>query len=113
MDNGPGEGEEALKRVLNRLRPGDRITYETTKRDEAQVTITRVANEDGYYRVYAEGSRGGEYLFMPEKPDGMGNHPVPEVFWVNPEPGEGNNPYEVATRGSLTSLTLTVERNPR
>ena len=101
---------EALQELIKRLRPGDNINCQTTQWDDASVTVTKVAEEDGYYMVYTEGSRGGEYLFMSEKPGGWGNHPVPEVFWVNPEPDEGNNPYEVVTRGALLSLSITVER---
>jgi hypothetical protein len=101
---------EKLKQLLSRLRPGDHIIYETTQRDEATVTVTSTTLEDGQYRIYLEGPEGGEYLIMREKPEGMGNSPAPEAFWVNPKPNEGNNPYELVTRGSVISLSIRAER---
>lgn len=103
-------GSEKLKQLLTRLRPGDGITYETTLRDEATVTVTSTTLEEGHYRIYLEGPEGGEYLIVREKPEGMGNHPAPEAFWVNPDPNEGNNPYELVTRGSVVSLSISAER---
>lgn len=101
---------EELKQFLRRLRPGDRLKYKTNKQDETSATVTKTTIEDGLYRVYAKGPRDGEYVFMPEKAEGMGHHPVPEVFWVNPDPDEGSNTYELITRGALLSISLTVER---
>lgn len=46
---------------------------------------------------------------MPEKPEEMGNHPAPEVFWENPDPDEGNNPYELVTRGEIILLRIIAE----
>ena len=99
-----------LKQLLTRLRPGDVIAYETTQRDEATVTVTSTTLEDGHYWIDVEGPEGGEYLIMREKPEGMGNSPAPEAFWVNPDPNEGNNSYELVTRGSVLSLSITAER---
>ncbi|UWG47424.1 hypothetical protein HSRCO_1137 [Halanaeroarchaeum sp. HSR-CO] len=101
---------EKVKQLLTRLRPGDDISYKTTQRDEATVRVKSTSIEDGYYRIYLEGPEGGEYLIMREKPEGMGNSPAPEAFWVNPEPNEGNNPYELVTRGSVLSLSIFAER---
>ena len=101
-------GSERLERLVRRLRPGDEIEYETSTGHEVSHRVVEVTVEDGYDRVYAEGPRGGRYLLMPEKPAGMGNHPAPEVFWVNPDPDEGTNQYEAVTRGSLVSLSVTA-----
>ncbi|WP_157971548.1 hypothetical protein [Halorussus litoreus] len=101
---------EQLKRLLRRLHPGDQIEYETSTGREGSHKVVETAIEDGYYRVYAEGSQGGRYLLMPEKRDGMGDHPVPEAFWVNQDPDENNTPYELVTRGSILSLSITASR---
>ena len=101
---------EKLKQLIHRLRPGDTVEYQTSTGHEVTHKVIEISREEGYYRVYAKGPQGGRYLLMPEKPDGMGNHPAPEVFWVNPNPDEGSNPYEVVTRGSITSLSITAER---
>lgn len=100
---------ENLKQLLTRLRPGDTITYETNLRNEATVTVRSTTLEEGQYRIYLEGPQGCNYLIMREKPDTVGKHSAPEAFWVNPEPNEGNNPYELVTRGSVISLSISAE----
>lgn len=103
-----GESHEVTA-LVKRLRPGDVIRYRTSTGREYVHDVIGTEIKDGYYRVRAQGPKGGRYILMPEKPEEMGNHPAPEVFWENPDPDEGNNPYELVTRGEIILLRIIAE----
>ena len=97
--------------MLYRLRPGDRVTVHTNgawndgrSMDIWKIELEVLDDENEYYRIYGKGSRGGEYLLAPTKPEGKGTHPAPEGYHISPEQ---EHPPSFHTGGAITNIEIT------
>lgn len=109
---------EYLKRLIHRLRPGDQVSYQTARldpdtgepivRQDSRGIVSEVDVEDGYYRVFLSGPRGGRYVIYPETPEGKGAHEPPELFHISSD--SGGDGYTEITENSVVSLSIVAER---
>lgn len=107
--------------VLNRLKRGETValgTSITALEQPRTFTVHRIADEvlaqaddpdhnRSYYRIYLRGPQGGKYVVHPTaKPDGKGDHALPELFHVLPSNLVEADQAVETTEGTIQYLKL-------